>query len=154
MSVEHSTLTGSDLHEPKGTAAANTGEVYIANGSGSGTWTAHHNRCVLTTRIDDISTASSAWVVTPIAGTISKIYSVISGAITSGAAVLTAEIAGVAVTDGVLTVAVSGSAAGIVDSATPSAANTVTAGSAIEIVTDGGSTNTVSAVITFEITPS
>lgn len=154
MSVEHSTLTGSDLHEPKGTAAANTGEVYIANGSGSGTWTAHHNRCVLTTRIDDISTASSAWVVTPVAGTISKIYSVISGAITSGAAVLTAEIAGVAVTDGVLTVAVSGSAAGIVDSATPSAANTVTAGSAIEIVTDGGSTNTVSAVITFEITPS
>ena len=154
MSVEHSTLTGSDLHEPKGTAAANTGEVYIANGSGSGTWTAHHNRCVLTTRIDDISTASSAWVVTPVAGTISKIYSVISGAITSGAAVLTAEIAGVAVTNGVLTVAVSGSAAGIVDSATPSAANTVTAGSAIEIVTDGGSTNTVSAVITFEITPS
>ena len=154
MSVEHSTLTGSDLHEPKGTAAANTGQVYIANGSGSGTWTAHHNRCVLTTRIDDISTSSSAWVVTPIAGTISKIYSVTSGATTGGTALLTAEIAGVAVTNGVLTVLVSGSAAGIVDSATPSAANTVTAGSAIEIVTDGGSTNTVSAVITFEITPS
>jgi|10_taG_2_1085330.scaffolds.fasta_scaffold16908_4 hypothetical protein len=154
MSVEHSTLTGSDLHEPKGTAAANTGEVYIANGSGSGAWTAHHNRCVLTTRIDDISTASSAWVVTPVAGTISKIYSVTSGATTGGAAILTAEIAGVAVTNGVLTVAVSGSAAGIVDSATPSAANTVTAGAAIEITTDGGSTNTVSAVITFEITPS
>ena len=154
MSVEHSTLTGSDLHEPKGTAAANTGQVYIANGSGSGTWTAHHNRCVLTTRIDDISTASSAWVVSPVAGTISKIYSVISGAITSGAAVLTAEIGGTAVTNGVLTVAVSGSAAGIIDSATPSAANTVTAGSAIEIATDGGSTNSVSAVITFEITPS
>jgi len=154
MSVEHSTLTGSDLHEPKGTAAANTGQVYIANGSGSGTWTAHHNRCVLTTRIDDISTASSAWVVTPIAGTISKIYSVISGAITSGAAVLTAEIGGTAVTNGVLTVAVSGSAAGIIDVATPTANNTVTAGSAIEIATDGGSTNSVSAVITFEITPS
>ena len=157
MSVEHSTLTGSDLHEPKGTAAANTGQVYIANGSGSGTWTAHHNRCVLTTRIDNISAASSAWVVTPIAGTISKIYSVISGAITSGAAVLTAEIAGVAVTNGVLTVAVSGSAAGIHDVATPTAANTVTAagtGGVIEIVTDGGSTNTVSAVITIEITPS
>ena len=157
MSVEHSTLTGSDLHEPKGTAAANTGQVYIANGSGSGTWTAHHNRCVLTTRIDDISTASSAWVVSPVAGTISKIYSVISGAITGGAAVLTAEIGGVAVTNGVLTVAVSGSAAGIHDVATPTAANTVTAagtGGVIEIVTDGGSTNTVSAVITIEITPS
>ena len=104
--------------------------------------------------IDDISTASSAWVVTPIAGTITKIYSVTSGATTGGAAVLTAKIATVAVTNGVLTVAVSGSAAGIVDSATPTAAYTVTAGAAIEIATDGGSTNTVSAVITFEITPS
>lgn len=36
--VKHSTLTGADLHEPKGvsTAAANT--AYIANGAGSGTW--------------------------------------------------------------------------------------------------------------------
>lgn len=35
----HSTLTGSDLHEPKGVAAATSGQVYISNGSGSGTWT-------------------------------------------------------------------------------------------------------------------
>lgn len=35
----HSTLTGSDLHEPKGVAAATAGQVYISNGSGSGTWT-------------------------------------------------------------------------------------------------------------------
>jgi hypothetical protein len=36
--VEHSSLTGSALHEPKGVAAANSGETYVANGSGSGTW--------------------------------------------------------------------------------------------------------------------
>lgn len=36
--VEHSTLTGSALHEPKGTDTANSGEVYVADGSGSGTW--------------------------------------------------------------------------------------------------------------------
>ena len=36
--VTHSSLTGSDLHEPKGVAAASSGEVYIANGSGSGHW--------------------------------------------------------------------------------------------------------------------
>lgn len=35
----HSTLTGSDLHEPKGIASATAGQVYISNGSGSGTWT-------------------------------------------------------------------------------------------------------------------
>lgn len=37
--VEHSTLTGSDLHEPKGVAAASANRVYVANGAGSGTWT-------------------------------------------------------------------------------------------------------------------
>lgn len=35
----HSTLTGSDLHEPKGVASATSGQVYISNGSGSGVWT-------------------------------------------------------------------------------------------------------------------
>lgn len=35
----HSLLTGSDLHEPKGVAAATAGQVYISNGSGSGSWT-------------------------------------------------------------------------------------------------------------------
>ena len=154
MAVEHSTLTGSDLHEPKGAAAANSGEIYVANGSGGGAWTAHNNKVVLNTRIDNISAASSAWVVTPVAGTIAKVYSVISGAITSGDATLTAKIATVSVTNGAITVANSGSAAGTVDSATPSGANTVTLGQAIEIATDGGSTNSISAVITFVVTPS
>ena len=37
---EHSALTGASLHEPKGVAAAANGEVYIADGAGSGAWTA------------------------------------------------------------------------------------------------------------------
>lgn len=40
--VEHSSLTGSALHEPKGVAAASSGEAYVANGSGSGTWQPIH----------------------------------------------------------------------------------------------------------------
>lgn len=36
--VAHSTLTGSELHEPKGVDAAVAGTVYVANGSGSGSW--------------------------------------------------------------------------------------------------------------------
>lgn len=39
--VAHSTLTGSDLHEPKGVAAATAGKVYVSDGAGSGAWTAH-----------------------------------------------------------------------------------------------------------------
>ncbi|MDE2102788.1 MAG: hypothetical protein KGL39_36425, partial [Patescibacteria group bacterium] len=37
--VAHSSLTGADLHEPKGVATAASGSVYVANGSGSGAWT-------------------------------------------------------------------------------------------------------------------
>lgn len=36
--VAHSTLTGADLHEPKGAASAASGTVYISDGLGSGSW--------------------------------------------------------------------------------------------------------------------
>lgn len=36
--VQHSALTGSELHEPKGADSASTGEVYVSDGSGSGAW--------------------------------------------------------------------------------------------------------------------
>lgn len=106
----------------------------------------------LTVKMTDVSTAGSYWVTTPVAGTVTKIYSVISGAITGADAALTFEIAGTAITSGGMTVAYSGSAAGVVDSSTPSAANTVTAGQAIECITDGASTGTVVSTITIEIT--
>lgn len=34
--VEHSTLTTTNLHEPKGVASATAGQVYVADGAGSG----------------------------------------------------------------------------------------------------------------------
>jgi hypothetical protein len=36
--AEHRTLTGDSLHEPKGADTANSGEVYVADGAGSGSW--------------------------------------------------------------------------------------------------------------------
>jgi len=38
--VQHSSLPDAELHEPKGVAAASSGEVYVADGSASGAWTA------------------------------------------------------------------------------------------------------------------
>lgn len=35
----HKDLTGADLHEPKGVSTASSGQVYVADGSGSGSWT-------------------------------------------------------------------------------------------------------------------
>lgn len=108
---------------------------------------------VLSAYLDDISTAGQVYVVSPVAGDISAIYSVIDGAIATADATLTAKIGGTDVTGGAITVTQSGSAAGDVDSATPTAANAVTAGQAIEIETDGASTNTVPVSLTIVITP-
>jgi hypothetical protein len=35
----HASLTGANLHEPKGAATASANQAYIANGAGSGAWT-------------------------------------------------------------------------------------------------------------------
>lgn len=108
---------------------------------------------LLTIEIPDISTADQRYVVPGFRGKITRISSVINGAIGTADADLTAKIGGTAVTGGVITVATSGSAAGDVDSATPTGANTFTATDAIEVETDGASTNTVAVVITLEVEP-
>jgi hypothetical protein len=38
MTTPHSSLTGLDLHEPKGADSASANQVYVANGLGGGTW--------------------------------------------------------------------------------------------------------------------
>lgn len=106
---------------------------------------------IITVKLDDVSTAGQIYVASPVAGTIRKIYSVINGAIATADAVLTPKIGGTPITDGAITITQSGSAAGDVDSSTPSAANVVSAGDAIEIETNGASTNTVEAAISILI---
>ena len=38
MAIEHNIITDPDLHEPKGIASANSRNIYIADGAGSGIW--------------------------------------------------------------------------------------------------------------------
>ena len=137
MAVEHSTLTTTDLHEPKGVAAANADELYIPNGSGSGAWTAADNNIYLQGTIADISTAGSSWIVSPCAGTITNIRTIINGAISGGA----------------ITIANASSAAGDVDASTPTDNRVLAAGNKLEAITNGGSTNTIIAEVMYTITP-
>lgn len=141
--VNHSTLTGSFLHEPKGVAAAASGTVYIANGSGSGVWTNPQTitPLILTGFIDNISASSSVYVSTPYAGTIEKVTTVLAETIASADAVITVSNSASA-SMGTITVAYTSSAAGDVDSLTPSSNHTVTAGSYIKLTTNGASSNT------------
>lgn len=38
MTIQHKNIAEADLHEPKGVSLATSNTVYVANGSGSGTW--------------------------------------------------------------------------------------------------------------------
>jgi hypothetical protein len=153
MAVEHRNLTGSQLHEPKGAEAAALDTVYTSNGTGSGAWQSplknllNANRVILSASITDISTVSSAWAVSPFAGRIIKIYVVLYGSTSTANDILTAYIGGVAVTNSAVTVVQAGSVAGSTFNSTPTALNTVTAGQAIEVRSDGGSSATQRAEV-------
>ncbi len=160
---QHNALTGASLHEPKGVAAASADNLYAADGAGSGTHrkvthasmdktsVKNVNLIYLQYEIVDVSTAKSFWMPCPLAGKITKIWSALHGTIATGDTDLTFEIAGTLVTGGLITLTAAGSVAGDLDDSSPSAANVLTAGQAIEIITDGVSTNTVAASLVFEI---
>ncbi len=109
------------------------------------------NQYVLTYTIADISTADSHFVVAPFAGDIDAIYTVLHDTIATSDAAITFELGGTEITGSAITVTASGSDDGDVDSSTPTALNSVTAGQAIEIITDGASTNAVDLTVTFVI---
>jgi len=140
--VNHSTLTDPYLHEPKGVASASSGEVYVANGSGSGTWTAKETLIELSLEgyLEDVSSVETVYVPIPFAGTIVKVLTVLEASISSSNSTVTVKnSAGSSM--GTLTITASGSAAGDVDILEPTTNNTVTADSFITVESDGASTN-------------
>ena len=109
------------------------------------------NDYFVTAEIEDVSTAYSTFVPVPDGGRVIKIISALQGAISGGNAAVSFEIGGTAITGGGITVAHSGSAAGDVDSAEPTAANRVEENGTIEMITDGGSTGTAKLLVTFVV---
>lgn len=153
MSTQHATLTGADVHESKGADDAATGTVAVADGAGSTDWKTVGN-FVLTGKLTNIADSTAAlWLVSPFSGTVKSIYSAIDRAISTANCVLTATLDSVAITGGTLTITQSGSAAGDIDSAACTALNTITAGHAIKISSDGanGSSDSASAMIVVHI---
>lgn len=111
------------------------------------------NKVTLNAQIADVSTAGQVYIPIPDewAGEVVEIRSALNGALANANATLTAKINGTAMTNGTITIAYDGSAAGDVDICRPSGANAVAPGDAIEIETDGGSTNAVTVFLTVVI---
>lgn len=113
----------------------------------------HMLNVALTTMIADVSTAGQVYIPIPdgYEGDVVEIRTALNGAIGTADAVITPKVNGSAMTNGAITVTSASSAAGDVDVSRPSGANTVRAGEAIEIETNGASTNTVSLFVTVVI---
>lgn len=95
--------------------------------------------------IADVSTAGQTYVpiCTGFDGTVIEIRTALNGTIATADADITLKVNTIAMTNGVVTIAYSGSGAGDVDVAYPTGANAVRVGDAIEIETDGASTETI-----------
>jgi len=98
---------------------------------------------VLYGEIVDVSAAASSWTAAlPFAAEITGAYVTIDTAVTVGDAAITFEIGGTAITSMVATIANATSGAGVTYAAVaPTAENALAAGTAVEIITDGGSTD-------------
>lgn len=113
--------------------------LMIAGSAVSSTVTAAHlNEYALCLDIADGSADTTYYLVAPHAGTVSAIYTVTDGAVGTADITVTAKIGSTAMTNGVVTIATAASAAGDVDVANPTAANTITAGAAMNFVVAGG----------------
>ena len=111
------------------------------------------NTKVIVCEIDDISSGTDlAYIVSPYAGTLSKVYTVIHGAITAADAVLTVNVNGGTNITNTITIDQASSVAGIVDSCDPGDNHTVAAGNYIKVTSDGGSTGACKATVIFVIT--
>lgn len=109
------------------------------------------NKVCLSTRVTTLVGTGVTRIVSPVAGTITKIWSVIDGVLTTGNATLTGKIGATAITNGVITITQAGSAAGDVDSATPSALHILAVGDVLSLTCGGTNATASSAEVSFLI---
>ena len=108
------------------------------------------NAYAINVYMGDANTAGSVYVVAPHAGEIIGLYATNYVANTTTKTVLTAEIANVPVTSPAWEIAVT-QAVGVASASVPTAANVVTAGQVIEIVSDGAGAPVMPMMVTILI---
>lgn len=150
----HKDLTGAEVHEPKDIGIASDGDVYVADGAGSGDWQNRYsgvlalNQYWLNGEIADISTANDhTFFRVPIKSELISLSAVLDGGITTANDILSVYINGVLFADS-LTVPFTGSTVGTVATMNTTTANTISANSVIEIRSNGASDTAQKAFVT------
>jgi hypothetical protein len=144
----HATLTGADLHEPKGADTASIATVYVADGSGSGDWQKvasenidttsikNTNKEIISVLVPDLLTAKTIVVPIPFDCTLVNATSCITGAFTGANTVITLLRGGIS-SVGTITIAETGSAEGVLDTITTPSNNVFVAPTYLKITSDG-----------------
>lgn len=146
--ANHSSLTGSDLHEPKGVATATSNKAYISDGVGSGVWKKITSSELDSTikginlfnqlaKITNFTTTQSVLIPITRSCTLTLITSIITAAIATSNCTFSFYKNGIS-SLGTITVAFSGSAKADIDTLTPASNNTFVAGDYLQIDTFGG----------------
>lgn len=142
MAIQHSNITDPKIHEPKGASTALIDTIYVANGSGSGTWkTLPYSDTVV---MEDVSTASFVIMPIPIEVEIETIVYTLWGAITGADSTITVT-NGASESLGTQVIAFSGSGEGSTFIQIPSGNNIVTplTDKYLKFATNGNSTGSV-----------
>jgi hypothetical protein len=155
MAIEHADLTGSQLHEPKGADTASDGDVYVADGAGSGDWinlldegVQNLNLYTLEQRFDDLATASSIYFRVPYKSSLLAMNAILYGAVDADTT-LTITIGGVLFGED-LEIVAAGTGAGQIRTLTTTIVNSIPAGTLVQITSDGAATASVRAEIQLE----
>lgn len=166
MPTLHSQITGAQNHEPKGVESATSGQVYRADGLGSGSWTSvpasevtvtDPNLVITATNVEDalfelyqtsnliegqftdVSNVETILLPIPFDCTVIQIKMILSGSITvANSTVTVTRSDGAAM--GTQVIAYSGSAEGTAFTFVPTGNEAFTGHSYIKLVSDGGST--------------
>lgn len=123
--------------------------VWVRPASGLGL-----RRVYVPLQVDDLRGAQAKVyrIAAPKAGAITKIISTLDAALTTGDATLTGKIGATAITTGVVTITQASAVAGTVNSAEPTALNTVAEGDVISVTVGGANTGQVATRVLVEIT--
>lgn len=135
-----------DLGVVRKTAASSDTEVEVIVGGPA------RRKAIVEVDFTDVSAAGDSSInFAPFAGRITRTGTQLGGAITGADCVVAPKIGNTAITGGALTIAYSGSAAGDVDNAYPTAANVVAAGDLLKMTSGGESSTTATCKGFFEI---